>query len=224
MEKGFFILSIIAISLVGMISMKRAPAEKNESSGNALPATRVLDDSSARYRELADTVPGQLEFKSLNSVTNKDDNGSTRTITATDKSGKKYKIVMKNDDPVQLYVNDKRIPAAEMDNYKELINEIELAAEFGQKNDLEKMRRAREEQSEKMIKLDAERMLLMQKLIAIEEERAKLNYDQMKIFKDHEWENAARAFHLYDTLWKLRQGEPKRPILQFSLGAETELR
>ena len=161
--------------------------------------------------------PGQLEFKSLNSVTNKDDNGATRTITATDKSGKKYKIVMKNDDPIQLYVNDKKIPAAEMDNYKELINEIELAAEHGQKNDLEKMRRAREEQSEKMTKLDAERMQLMQKLTAIEEERAKLNYDQMKIFKDHEWENAARAFHLYDTLWKLRQENLNDQYFNFPL-------
>ena len=50
------------------------------------------------HMEGTDTVPAPVEFKNLNAVTNMDENGETRTITATDKSGKKYKLVMKNDD------------------------------------------------------------------------------------------------------------------------------
>ena len=69
---------------------------------------------------------------------------------------------------------------------------MEQAVEFRQKKDIEKMKKAQGEQSEKIMKLDTERMQLMQKLSYLDEERAKLNYESMKEFKDHEWENAAR--------------------------------
>jgi bla regulator protein blaR1 len=204
MEKGFFILSLIAISLVGMVSMKQAPAVKQRSSISAIPVTRALNDTTANQTELTDTVPGTVEFKNFNAVTNKDDNGETRTINATDISGKKYKLVMKNKDPMELYVNDKKIPAGEMDDYKEIIFDMEQAVELRQKKDMEKMKKAHEEQSEKIMKLDTERMLLLQKLKSLDEERAKLNYESAKEFNDHEWENAAKSNLLYDKLLKLR--------------------
>ena len=221
MEKGFFILSIVAIGFVGMVSMKQAP-EKKELPVNTSPANRVLDNIPVRFNEIADTVPGPVEFKSLNSVINKDENGETRTITATDKSGQKYKLVMKNDDSMELYVNDKKIPAAELDNYQTLIDSMEHGVEFRQKKDMEKMKKAHGEQSEKIMKLDAERMELMRKLATLDEERAKVYYEYMKKLKDLEWENAAEMNLHYDKLWKLTPGEPERPILQFSPGAEPE--
>ena len=121
MEKGFFILSIVAISLVGLVSMKQSPAEKKKSSFRRITCDKSFGCSTCvRISELTDTVPAPVEFKSLNAVTNKDENGETRTITATDKSGKKYKLIMKNDDPMELFVNDKKIPAGEMDNYQDI--------------------------------------------------------------------------------------------------------
>jgi beta-lactamase regulating signal transducer with metallopeptidase domain len=205
MEKGFFILSIVAISLVGLVSMKQSPAEQKESSFSILPVTNPSDAVPDPHMERTDTVPAPVEFKDLNAITNKDENGETRTITATVKNGKKYKLVMKNDNSLELFVNDKKIPASEMDTYQPVIDEMEQAVEFRQKKEIEKMKKAQGEQSEKLLKLDAERMELMRKLATIDEERAKLSSEYMRKFKDHEWENAAEMNLHYDNLWKSRQ-------------------
>ena len=205
MEKGFFIVSITAVSLVGLLSVKQVPSDKGNRSTYPTSVTKTADPALVVNAERIDTVPAKIEFKSLNSVTNKDDNGATRTITAIDKSGKKYKIVTKNDDPIELYVDDKKIPAGEMDNYKMLIDEMEQAVEIRQKRDMEKMMKAQEEQSKKLTKLDAERLELMQKLAAIDQERFKLNDDYMKYFPQHEWENAANMNLANDKFMKLSQ-------------------
>ena len=116
-----------------------------------------------------------------------------------------------------LFVNDKKIPAGELDNYQTLIDEMEQAVEFRQKKDIEKMKKAQGEQSDKLIKLDAERMELMRKLATLDEERAKLNSEYMRKFKDHEWENAAEMNLHYDNLWKLRQRSLNDEFFNFPL-------
>lgn len=217
MEKGFFILSIVAISLIGLMSMRQSSAQKKGSTISTLPAAKPLDAIAVQHTEPYDTIPGTVEFKNFNSVVNKDENGETKTITATDKTGKKYKIVMKNDDPIKLYVDDEKIPAAEMDKYKKLIVAMEQASELRQKKDIEKMKKEQLAQSEKMMKLEAERMQLMQKLNALDEERAKLNLENMKAFKDHEWENAGEINLLTDQMVKLRNEKVQDQLLQKKL-------
>jgi hypothetical protein len=68
-----------------------------------------------------------------------------------------------------------------------------------------------------MVKLDAERMQLMQKLNALDEERAKLNHEYMKKLNDHEWENAAEMNLHYDDLLKLRSESLNDPFFNYPL-------
>ena len=209
MEKGFFIVSITAVSLVGLLSIKQGPTEKVKDSAGPTSITKTTNAATETNIAQIDTVPASVEFKSLNSVTNKDDKGATRTITAVDKSGKKYKIITKDEDPIQLFIDDKKIPAGEMDNYKTLIDDMEQSAEIRQKREIEKMRKAKEEQSQKLSKLDAERLELMQKLAAIDQERFRLNDDFTKSFKEHEWENAANMNLENEKFMKLYQENMK---------------
>ena len=169
--------------------------------------------AAVQHIEPTDTIPGPVEFKNISSVPNKEGDSETRTITATDKNGKKYKIITKDDEPMELYVNDKKIPVEEMDDYKKLIVAIEQAVEFRQKKDMEKMKKDRLEQAEKMMHLEAEQQMLMQRLNALDEEKAKLNYENIKGFKDHEWENAAKLNLLNDQLLKMRHENVKNPQL-----------
>jgi len=203
MEKGFFIVSITTVSLVGLLSIKQASPDKVKHSIGSNPVSNSTNVPAITRTQQIDTVPASVEFKSLNSVTNKDDKGATRTITAVDKNGKKYKIIAKNDDPIELYVDDKKIPEGEIDIYKTVIDDIEQGSEMRQKRQIEKMRRSKEEQSEKLSKLEAERLELIQKLAAIDQERFKLNDDFMRSFKDHEWENAANMNLANEKLMKL---------------------
>ena len=211
MEKGFFIVSITAISLVGFLSVKRTPEDSKQVINPTL-VSKIVDPAMVDT-ELIDTIPGKVEFKSLNSVTNKDDKGATRTITAVDKNGKKYKIVTKNDDPIELYIDDIKIAAGEMDNYKTLIDDMEEESiELRQKSEIEKtikeiekMKNDQQEQSKKISKLDTERLQLMKKLAAIDEERFKLSDDYRTYFNDHEWEDAAKMDLANDKFMKLYQ-------------------
>jgi hypothetical protein len=110
-------------------------------------------------------------------------------------------------------VNDKKIPSEELDNYKKLIVTIEQAAESRQKKDMEKMKREQLDRDEKMLHLEAEQKQLIQRLSALDEEKAKLNYEKIKEFKDHEWENAAKLNFLNDQLLKMRNESVKNPQL-----------
>src|SRR5262249_18277903 len=147
MEKGFFIASIAAVSLVGLVSVRQAPTQKVKHPVGPTSVTKSTNAAAVTNIAAADTVPANVEFKSLNSVTNKDDKGATKTINAVDKNGRKYKVVMKDDDSLEFYIDDKKISPGEMDNYKTLIDDIEQAVELGEKKNLEKMKKAKEEQS-----------------------------------------------------------------------------
>src|SRR5436190_11794211 len=205
MEKGFFIFSIVAIGLVSFVSVKQSPVQIKQLVTDALPVTKVLDVVPAvPQTEPADTIPEPDEFTNLSYVINNDD-GETRTITAADKNGKRYKIVNRDDVPKELYVNDKKIPAGEMDRYKKLIAAMEQAVAIRQKKDMEKMTKDQQEQSAKMMQLDAERLQLIQKLGALDNEKAKLNFENRKEFKDHEWENAAKLNLFNEQLLKMHR-------------------
>jgi bla regulator protein blaR1 len=206
MEKGIFIFSILAISLIGFVSMKKIPQQKAKSPVSILSTKNVLNAVAAeKVIEMRDTIPGADEFKSINAVVNKDGDFAIKTITAIDKSGKKYKLIMKDDEPMELYVNDKKIPSEEMGNYEKIVTAIEQAVELRQKEDMIKMKRAQEEQSEKMMQLDAERRQLMGKLRALDEEQAKLNYEKLRESNNHEWEDAAKLNELNAQQMKLRK-------------------
>ena len=205
MEKGIFILSIVAISLIGFASIKHTPPQKTKSSLPALSAKNILDTVPAKQdTKETDTIPGSVEFKNLSSVMNKDGDSETRTITATDKNGKKYKLIMKSNEPMELYVNDKKIPSEELGNYEKLIAAMEYAVEWREKKDEEKMKRDQAEQAEKKMQLEAERRELMAKLGALDEEQAKLDHEKAKKLDDHEWEDAAKLNLLNEKLLKMR--------------------
>ncbi len=215
MEKGFVIVSITAISLAGLFSIKQAPTDKIKIKQpvNSTSVSKASTAATVSNTDQKDTIPANVEIKSLNSITNKDEKGVTRTITAVDKSGRKYKIVSKNDDPIEMYVDEKKVPASEMDEYKSLIDHIEQSAEMRQKSEIEKMRKAREEQSQKLSKLDAERLELMQKLAAIEQEKFKLND---YFLKPQEWENATNMNLANEKLLMLYHQNMKNDLLNDS--------
>ena len=223
MEKGFFIFSIVAIGLVSFVSVKQSPVQIKQSATDALPVAKVLDVAPAvSQNEPADTIPEPVEFTNLSYVINNDD-GETRTITAADKNGKRYKIVTRDDGPKELYVNDKKIPAGEMDRYKKLIAAMEQAIAIRQKKDMEKMKKDQQEQSAKMMQLDAERLQLIQKLGALDNEKAKLNYENRKEFKDHEWENAAKLNLFNEQLLKMHRENLSEELFNESNSNNDEL-
>jgi len=209
MEKGIFIFSIVLISLIGFASVKQMSARKAKSNVTAL-SPMILDTVPAKKNpKNPDTIPGPVEFKNISSSINKDGNNKTRTIAATDRNGKQYKMIMQNEEPMELYVNDKKISSEEMDNYKEIINTIEEEAGTRQKTDMVKMKMAQAEQGKKIMQLDAERSELLQRLSAIDEERAKLGYERTKQPRDREWEDAATLNLLDDLKMKMRTEDMK---------------
>jgi bla regulator protein BlaR1 len=223
MEKGIFILSIVAISLIGFVSIKHTPAQKVKSSIAALPGKNILDTVPAKQnKRLTDTLPGPVEFKNLSSVMNKEGDSETRTIIATDKGGKKYKLIMKSNQPMELYVNDEEIPAEELGNYEKLIASIEYNVELRQRKDMDKMKKDQAEQSEKMMQLEAERRELMKKLNAIDAEQAKMNHEKAQKFNDHEWEDAAKLNLLNEKLLKMRNEDLQLLSLKQNLNLEND--
>jgi len=96
-----------------------------------------------------------------------------------------------------------------MDNYKEIINTIEEEAGTRQKTDMVKMKMAQAEQGKKIMQLDAERSELLQRLSALDEERAKLDYGRTKQPRDREWEDAATLNFLDDLKMKIRTEDLK---------------
>ena len=206
MEKGIFILSIVAISLIGLASIKHTPPQKLKSFIPALSVKNILDTVPPEQNtKPSDTIPGPVEFKNISSVMNKGGDSETRTITATDKDGKKYKLIMKSNEPMELYVNDKKIPSEELGNYEKLIAAMEYAVEWREKKDVEKMKKDQVEQAEKMMQLEAERRELIEKLSALDEEQAKMDHEKAKKLGDHEWEDAAKLNLVNDQLLKLRK-------------------
>jgi hypothetical protein len=210
MEKGIFIFSIVAISFIGFVSMKRPTTQKAKSPVKASFFKNVLDTLPVQKDEdVKDTVPAIGVFTNISSIVNKDDNSETKTITANDKNGEKYKIIMKNDELLELYVNDKKIPPEEINKYEKLITAIEQAAEYRQKEDMIKMKMAQVEQNKKMKELDAERNELMERLSALDAERAELEHERNKQSTDHEWEDAAGLKYLDDLKMKMRNEDLK---------------
>lgn len=186
MEKGFFIFSIVAISFIGFVSMKQIQP-KAKSHHDTVPATKTSD--TVPLTQASDTTPARHVFSSASSTTNRNGASETKTVTATDKNGKSYKIVMKDKEPMELFVNNQKIPSSEMGSYEKLIVEIEEAAESPV---IKETLKTNAEQEKKMMELDAERSELMGRLNALNDERAKLGGEKFPQFNnDHEWENAA---------------------------------
>src|SRR5262249_3979344 len=115
------------------------------------------------------------------------------------------KLIMKDGRPAELYVDDKKIPSEQMNEYDKLMTAIEYAAEVGQKKDMEKMKMAQAEQEERGMKLDAERRELIEKLSALDAERAKLDHEKLQRYTDHEWEDAAKSDLLRDQMLKMQK-------------------
>lgn len=205
MEKGIFIFSIVALSLIGFTTVKQSTKQKVKSSLSVQSVTNVLDTVPvSKDGQPADTIPGLPEIKSINSVINKDNNTETKTITATDNKGKKYKIILDNDTPMELYVNDKKIPPEEMGNYQEIITSIEKMASFRQEINQQKMKiMSREDQEKKLKQLDAQRSELLAKLGALDDERAKLGNDQRRTFGDGELDEVGKLNLLKDQLFMM---------------------
>ena len=202
MEKGFIIFSIVGISLVGFVSMKQIPAKKTSLPISVVSGTKAQGDLLARN---TDTIPATLEFETTSSTITRNGDGETRIVTATDKNGKKYKLVEKNDEPKQLYVNDQKIPSEKMDEYEKLVVEMELSAKSRQNKDVEKMKKDRDESTEKMLKLEAERRELTERLEVIEKQQADLGHNELGELEDHEWENAATLKKLELQQLKMRK-------------------
>ncbi|HMG67096.1 MAG TPA: hypothetical protein VK588_05390, partial [Chitinophagaceae bacterium] len=183
MEKGFFIFSIVAISFVGFISMKQIQP-RAKSHQDTAPAIKTSDTVPSTHA--IDTIPDRVEFYSTSSTTNRDGNTETKTVTAKDKNGKNYKIIVKDMEPLELFVDDKKIPSAQMGSYEKLIVKIEEAAESREIKEVLKTKMENAEQAENMSKLDAERRELLERLNVINEQLGKEKTLQFN--SDHEWE------------------------------------
>jgi bla regulator protein BlaR1 len=205
MEKGILILSIVVTSLIGFATIKQTsvdgPLSPAHSSGTmTLADTIPVTQSSGE----TDSIPRLMEFKSINSVSNKEGDFTNRIITAVDKNGKKYKLVEKNDELVELYVDDKKIPRGELSNYENIIKHIAEEIELREKAMQGKLKRDQAEQGQKITELDAERLELLQKLSELDQERARLGHAKENQLWDHEWENAANGKY-FDLLLNLKQ-------------------
>jgi hypothetical protein len=205
MEKGILIFSIVVTSLIGFATIKQSsvhgPLSPVHSSAVMALADTIPGTQGSRE---TDSTPRLMEFKSINSVSNKEGGFKNRIITAIDKNGKKYKLVEKNDEPVELYVDDKKIPSGELSNYENIIKHIEEEVELREKTIQGKLKRDQAEQGQKIAKLDAERNELLQKLSELDQERARLGYEKDNQLWDHEWENAANSKN-FDLLLNLKQ-------------------
>jgi len=199
MEKGFFIFSIVAISFVGFISMKQIQP-RAKSHQDTAPAIKTSDTVPSTHA--IDTIPDRVEFYSTSSTTNRDGNTETKTVTAKDKNGKNYKIIVKDMEPLELFVDDKKIPSAQMGSYEKLIVKIEEAAESREIKEVLKTKMENAEQAENMSKLDAERRELLERLNVINEQLGKEKTLQFN--SDHEWENAATQNLLKELQFKQR--------------------
>ncbi len=191
MEKGILIFSIVAISLIGFTTIKQSSAHKPFPPAHSVAAAVTDTVPATNGTKKTDSIPGPVEFTSVNSVSNKEGNSKNRVITAIDKNGKKYKLVEKNDVPMELYVDDKKISSGDVSNYKNIIKYIEEEVEHREKTIQEKLKQDQGGQNQKLAKLDAERNELMKKLSELDQERAKMRYQTNKQLWDHEWENAA---------------------------------
>ena len=103
MEKIFLAAGLVVTGIVALAFTTPATNKK--------PDARVSIDQKSQpgYSALKDTVP---EHKVLNGSLNS-------TI-----DGKKYKVVVKNDKPVELYIDEKRIPDSELENHHQVMERI----------------------------------------------------------------------------------------------------
>lgn len=209
MEKGILIFSIAVTSLIGFatrqssvhwpLSTVHSPAVTT--TADTIPTTQTSKET--------DSIPRLMEFNSVNSVSNKEGDSRNRIITAVDKNGKKYKLVEKNDEPVEMFVDGKKIPPGELGNYENIIKHIEEEVEFRERTMQEKMKKDQAEQGQKIAKLNAERNELLQKLSELDQERARLGSGKDNQLWDHEWESAANNKN-FDLLLNLKQDNQVR--------------
>jgi len=190
MEKGILIFSIAVTSFIGFASIRQnsvhwplSPVHSPAAAADTVPVTQTSRKT--------DSIPRLMEFNSVNSVSNKEGDSRNRIITAVDKNGKKYKLLEKNDEPVELFVDDKKIPSGELSNYENIIKHIEEEVELRERTIQEKLKKDQAGQGQKIAKLNAERNELLQKLSELDHERARLGSEKDNQLWDHEWENAA---------------------------------
>jgi hypothetical protein len=179
MEKGFFFASILFASLLGFIMLKplnaREPGFSTASKDHSMPR----NGQTVAPATATDTVPVQPGFSHLSSSTTFDNGVETKTINATGKDGTKYKLVTAGGS-IDLYVNGQKIPAQELDKYKDVVTAFKLEVEERQKADEASVRMRQLQQTTRLKKLDTERLQLLKQLAELDEQRENLNNNKME--------------------------------------------
>src|SRR3954447_14427675 len=158
MEKGILIFSIAATGLVGFATIRQSSVHWSLSAVHSPAVTTNADTIPAsQTSRQTDTIPRLMEFNSVNSVSNKEGDSRNRIITAVDKNGKKFKLVEKNDELVEMFVDGRKIPPGELSAYENIIKRIEEEVESREKTMQEKLKKDQAEQGQKIAKLNAER-------------------------------------------------------------------
>jgi bla regulator protein BlaR1 len=210
MEKGILIFSIAATGLVGFATIRQSSVHWSLSAVHSPAVTTNADTiPTSQTSRQTDTIPRLMEFNSVNSVSNKEGDSRNRIITAVDKNGKKFKLVEKNDELVEMFVDGKKIPPGELSTYENIIKRIEEEVESREKTMQEKLTKDQAEQGQKIAKLNAERNELLQKLSELDQERARLGSENDNQLWDHEWESAANNKN-FDLLLNLKQDSQVR--------------
>jgi uncharacterized protein YukE len=205
MEKGIFIFSIAVIGLMGITSVKHPAKQPIKPQTTPMSSVKSLSDLSvSRNSNSGDTTPQSLRIRSFATVFNKDDSTETKTIDASDNNGKKYRIVLKDSKPAELYIDNKKISSDQIGDHKETISTIEKMVETEQPGDGEKMKMLKDDREKNLKQLDAERNELIEKLNTLDKERSTLDGASENGFDSRQLWKRAQAEKFNDLLDQLK--------------------
>ncbi len=104
------------------------------------------------------------------------------TIEATDQNGTKYKMVKKNDELTELYVNGKKIPENSLHEYLEVINTIEESVIIRNADAVKRNHEAELNQETRL-------KLMQEKMNRLNEEQTKMALAKMNALQQDQWKH-----------------------------------
>ena len=176
MEKKFLAAGMIITSVfIFAFSSKNAP-QKGETKNivSRVVTINTADKIFAALSVATDTVPVTQPEK---------ESGLSGKITTT-VNGKKYTMVTANNQVTELYVNDKKIPAEKMGDYKNVTNKILKEAKLDKEQSEKDMAEAAIEQEQAKKEMEESTIEMAQAKIEMEEAEKQMVIDKQQAEKD----------------------------------------
>jgi bla regulator protein blaR1 len=193
MEKGMLVFSLATAILLSTIASKDAQAQTRgivqeiavKNINDTIPA-KDIKPAGSEITDEADNV-----FTNISTATNDNNKIKTRTITATARDGKIYKLVELNNKLTGLYINGRKIPAEKIEGYQAVINHITAEARIREEKGAEDAMAVKEKLAELMLsqsehdKLQHEKIAMMEnELAAVQKQKHMSLLDEQMKLKD----------------------------------------